>query len=129
MYNYDYYENVKEDVKEYILENYELDSSEDVQALDADLIQEECFISDSVTGNASGSYTFCRRKALDYVSDNTDLLEEAVNEGFLDVETVGRWFLESNYEAMDVTLRCYVLYAVVGDALDEIRAQMEDLER
>ena len=35
---------------------------------------------DSVTGNASGSYTFSRARAKEYVLGSTDLLKEAYEE-------------------------------------------------
>ena len=54
---YDYYENVKDDVENYINENKEYFKATDLEELEEEL-NEQCWISDSVTGNGSGSYTF-----------------------------------------------------------------------
>ena len=58
---YDYYEAVKEDVLNYIKEEVDMngmDLNELKERLYEDLINK-----DSITRNASGSYTFCRSKA------------------------------------------------------------------
>ena len=47
--DYNYFEEIKEDVKEYLKGT----SERDFQTL-----YDEMFINDSITGNASGSYTF-----------------------------------------------------------------------
>ena len=127
-WNYDYYEAVKEDVKDFILEHYELETVEDAQDLDVYEIEDEAMNHDSVTGNASGSYTFNRCRAQEYINDNIDLLNEAVEEGIIDVETVGDWFLSSNFELMDVIVRCHVLPSVIEDAIDEIIADLEGVQ-
>ena len=73
---------------------------------------------DSVTGNASGSYTFNRWKARDFVLDNIEDLSEATYElGVTDAE-VGEKFLEENWEWMDVMIRCYYLSQAISDVLD-----------
>lgn len=54
---YNYYENVKNDVENYIKENKEYFKATDLEELEEEL-NEQCWISDSVTGNCSGSYTF-----------------------------------------------------------------------
>ena len=77
---YNYEENMKEDIKNYILENYE---KEEIENLDYNDIYDELFIADSVTGNGSGSYTFNTWEAEENISHNHDLLEEAQEE-FLD---------------------------------------------
>ena len=127
-WNYDYYDAVKEDVKEFILDRYELETVGDVQELDAYEIEDEAMNHDSVTGNASGSYTFNRCRAQEYVNDNIDLLNEAVEDGIIDVETVGDWFLSSNFELMDVIIRCHVLPTVIGAAIDEITDNLEGVQ-
>ncbi|WP_337376573.1 hypothetical protein, partial [Clostridium sp.] len=69
---YDYYEAVKEDVLNYIKEEVDMngmDLNELKERLYEDLINK-----DSITGNASGSYTFCRSKAQKYVEENKDLV-------------------------------------------------------
>lgn len=70
---YDYYNEVKNDVIDYIKNNIDLsefDSLVDLQ----EYLYDELFVEDSVTGNGSGSYTMSNRKAWEYVGDNLDLL-------------------------------------------------------
>ena len=80
---------------------------------------------DSVTGNCSGSYTFNSAKAKEYVMDNHDLLREAFEE-FDCKDKLGEYFIEEDWESMDVTIRCYVLNSCINDALDEIDRKYND---
>lgn len=116
---YNYYEEVKESVMDYINNEINLEDYEDKDELEQ-FLNDELFTSDSVTGNASGSFTFNRWTAQEYVAENIDLLKEACDEFGTDAETVGNWFLSEEWEAMDVTIRCYVLGSAIADALEEI---------
>ena len=119
MERYDYYENVKADVKEYIKENYNKD---EIEGLETERLYDDMFIADSVTGNASGSYYCNAWKAEEALCHNTDLLREALEEfGYttgIDVE------LATNPEWCDVTIRCYVLSQVLQEALDELKEEV-----
>lgn len=81
MYNnmYDYYENVKDDVENYINENKEYFKATNLEELEEEL-NDQCWDCDSVTGNASGSYTFNTYKAAENLNGNWDLLQEALEE-------------------------------------------------
>lgn len=68
-----------------------------------------------ITGNLSGGHTFNSYKSQQYVNDNMDLLHEAIDDDYVSEETVGRWFLDGNWEAMDVTIREYVLPQAVHE--------------
>ena len=57
MERYDYHEAVYEDVCAYIRENINFADYDTVEDL-ADHLNDELWTCDSVTGNASGSYTF-----------------------------------------------------------------------
>lgn len=115
---YDYFENVKDDVLEYIKENYE---KEDYADLDYNELYDEMFIEDTVTGNASGSYTFNTWKAEENISHNLDLAQEAYESFGCD----GVKF-EDGAEAIDVTIRCYVLGQVLQEVLDDLESEAED---
>ena len=109
MMNYNYLESMKEDVKEYIINDSEL-SIDDLICNRSELeekLNENLWAYDGVTGNASGSYTFNSYKAKEYVLDNMDLLEEMCNEFCIDAETIGIKFLDGSWEWMDVSIRCY----------------------
>lgn len=100
MERYDYLKAVKEDVLTYINDNIYLDEwSGDRDGLENKL-NEDLWIADSVTGNASGSYTLSRRKAEEYISHNLDLLADAIDEfgGNTDV-------LRDGAESCDVMIR------------------------
>lgn len=120
---YDYREAMKEDIKEYLKDNY---SSEELKELLEDreafeeTLNDDLWVVDSVTGNASGSYTFNRWKAEEYVTDNNDLLREALREFCVDAETIAEKFLDEEWEWFDVTIRCYLLNSIISEVLDEM---------
>lgn len=80
MEKYDYLSAVESDVREYIENNVNFHDYSDLDEMKEDL-NEKLFVEDSVTGNASGSYTFNTWKAEEYLCHNLDLLAEA-NEAF-----------------------------------------------
>ena len=80
---------------------------------------------DSVTGNASGSYTFDREQAKEYVSDNMELAVEACRE-FGCIEKFADAIADSDYEFLDVTIRCYLLGEVIEEILAETDAIMHE---
>ncbi len=104
---YNYLEEMKNDVMEYINNEIDLSNYEDRDELEQ-FLNDELFTVDSVTGNASGSYTFNRVQASLYVLDNMDLLQEAIREFCIDSETVADKFLSDDWEYFDVTIRCYI---------------------
>lgn len=122
--SYDYEQAMIEDIKEYIYNHYEkwemrdrINSREEW----AEELDEALWVEDSVTGNASGSYTFSSYVAEEYLVHNFDLLAEALSEFGDDVN-----ILEKGAEWCDVTIRCYLLYSAIRDALDEIENELEN---
>lgn len=122
---YNYLEAMKEDILEYINNEINFSDYDDLYELEQFLNDELCTV-DSVTGNASGSYTFNRRQAQEYVSDNVDELKEALNEFCVDSETIADKFMSEDWEYFDVTIRCYLLGSAISEALEEIE---DDFER
>ena len=114
MEKYNYYQAVKEDVLNYIKENEIVITEENSEEVEGQL-NEDCWISDSVTGNASGSYTFNTWQAEENLCHNWDLLSEALQEFGCDIN-----FIERGAEACDVTIRCYLLSQCIAEAIDEI---------
>lgn len=119
---YNYLEEIKKDVREYLMNEAEFDRVD--LFYNRDNLEEELndnlFVCDSVTGNASGSYTFCRATAKKYVVDNMELLKEALENFCVDSSTVAEKFISENWEYFDVTIRCYMLGAAINEALDEL---------
>ena len=114
---YNYLEAVKEDVKEYIAENIDLSEFGDIEEL-KEKLNEDLWINDSVTGNASGSYTCNRAKAKEYVDNNKELVIEMAEE-FGCKDQVMNWWHSDNYEAIDCSIRCYLLNHAINEAIEE----------
>ena len=121
MEKYNYYEAVKEDVLQYIRENIDFTDYSDIDELSEKLF-DDCWIDDGVTGNASGSYYCNSWKAEEALAHNWDLLVEALREFGGDCTNI----LDAGAEAMDVTIRCYVLSSCIADALDEIEEEFDE---
>lgn len=114
-----YIESVTEDVLEYIRDE-SIEVGADLDAL-AERLNDELWDVDSVTGNASGSYTFNRQKAKENVMDDTETVLEALEEFGVPAETIAEKFLSENWEWFDVTARCYVLGQAISRALDSLK--------
>lgn len=122
MKTYDYLENVKEDVRNYIEENEIVVTSSNREEVEQEL-NDTLFVNDSVTGNASGSYTFSAWQAEENLCHNFELLTEALTELGCDLS-----YLEKGAEACDVTIRCYLLGQAISGVLDEIEIENETEE-
>lgn len=119
MEKYNYYEAVADDVREYINDEINLDEWRgDRDGLEQQL-NDDLFVSDSVTGNASGSYYCNAWKAEEALCHNLDLLGEALSEFGSDPENL----LKNGAEAADVTIRCYLLSGAIAEVLDELEAE------
>ena len=114
MERYDYLEAVKSDVLDYINENGITVNSENRYEIEEQL-NDDLFTCDSVTGNASGSYTFNTWTAEEYLCHNLELLGEACEEFGSNMD-----ILKDGAEACDVTIRCYLLNQAIREVLDEL---------
>lgn len=119
MEKYDYRQAMLDDIREYLEDNYtaeelreELKNREDFE----EKLNEDLWIADSVTGNASGSYTFNAWRAEEYLCHNHDLLMDAMNEFGCEPSDF------KGAEWGDVTIRCYLL----GECLSEVLDELED---
>lgn len=107
---YDYYEAVKEDI---------IDALEETEERDYNVLYDDLWINDSVTGNASGSYYCNSWKAEEAICHNLDLLGEALQE-FGDGP---EYLIKEGPEAADVTIRCYVLGSCLREVLEELEEE------
>lgn len=116
MEKYDYYKNVREDIKQRLNEWLDFNKINDYSDIDEVIsaVYDDFFNSDSVTGNGSGSYTFNSWAAEENLCHNMDLLKEALNEFGGELND----YIDSA-EACDVTIRCYVLGQLVGEVVKE----------
>lgn len=116
MEKYDYYKNVREDIKQCLNEWLDFDRINDYSDIDEVIsaVYDDFFNSDSVTGNGSGSYTFNSWVAEENLCHNMDLLKESLDELGGELND----YIDSA-EACDVTIRCYVLGQLVGEVVKE----------
>lgn len=117
--SYNYMDAMVDDIKDYINDEVELSDYTDLDDL-REKLDEDLWVDDGVTGNASGSYTFDRWKAREYVIDNMDLVAEMADEFGVDNATLGEKFREEEWEYFDVSIRCYLLGQAIEQALEEL---------
>lgn len=117
MEKYDYRKSVCEDIREYIREHeIEVATSNRVELQES--LYDDMWISDSVTGNASGSYTFNAWQAEENLCHNMDLLKDACDEFGCEPKI-------DSAEWCDVTIRCYLLGGCLSEVLDELEEDEE----
>lgn len=119
-----YLEEVTEDVKNYIENEIDLDDYRDEDGeIDRDELEEylndTLWIEDSVTGNASGSYTFNSARAKENVFADLDSVKEAFEE-FGEKDRFADLFFNEEWETIDVITRCALLGQAIGEALDDL---------
>ena len=118
---YNYLEAVTTDVLDYIREEIYLNEWKGRADELAEQLNDALWICDSVTGNASGSYTFNRYRAEEYLCHNWAELAEALEEfGCSSINP-----FDKGAEWCDVTLRCYYLGQAIAEALEELAEELE----
>lgn len=131
MTNYNYFEAVKAAVEQWIEDNMDLEHGiecgqfEDLDDIEI-YLNDTLWTEDSVTGNASGSYTFNRAEAKEFVLADIDTVREALEEFGTDAGTIAEKFLAEDWEYFDVTARCYILGQAITEVLDDIKDDIED---
>ena len=127
MERYDYREEMAKDIRAYIEEDYSTEEIAEKLAYaykrndwETELY-EDMMVADSVTGNASGSYTCNTWRAEEYICHNLDLLGEAIEEFGSEFDV-----LKDGAETCDVTIRCYLLGEVLNEVLDEMEGEYEE---
>ena len=115
---YNYFKEETQDIRNYIENEINFSEFEGLEELEQ-YLNDTLWTEDSITGNASGSYTFNRVQASEYVLDNMDLLEEATEEFGIDSADIGNHFLAEDWELFDVTIRCYLLPQCIAEVLED----------
>lgn len=118
---YDYLEAVTTDVMDYVENEIDFNDYEDLEELEQ-CLNDELWIVDSVTGNASGSYTLNRWEAEENICHNMELLGEALEEFGGNAGEA----LEKGAEYCDVTIRCYLLSQAIAEVMEEIREDFNE---
>lgn len=118
---YNYFEAVKNDVMQAIEDNYNLEDYRDNRNELEETLNDDLWTDDSVTGNASGSYTFNTYEAEENLAHNWDLLKECADS--FGQEAVISDSYEHGPEFWDVSIRCYLLSSAISEVLDELEAE------
>ena len=121
---YNYLEAVTNDVREYIRDNIDVSEWKGNRDGLEEHLNDVLWTEDSVTGNESGSYYCNTWRAEEAISHNWDLLADALDEFGQDGVDV----LRQGAEAMDVTIRCYLLGRAIAEALDELAEELVEGE-
>ena len=122
MERYDYQNAVENDVRNYVSENVNLNDFETKEEL-CNWLNDNLWMEDSVTGNASGSYTFNAWEAEENLCHNLDLLSEAIEETGASTD-----ILKDGPESCDVAIRCFLLGQSVDAVVDEVWEEKEEEE-
>lgn len=115
MNNYNYFEAVKDDVKDR-LNDYDPRGEDETLEEYQERLDESFWTDDSVTGNGSGSYTFSSAKAREFVLAGVEQVIEACREfdvSFGELVEAGEW------ERLGVITRCYYLRQAIGEVVTE----------
>lgn len=115
MSNYNYFEAVKEDVRDR-LGDYDPRGEDETLEEYQERLYDAFWIDDSVTGNGSGSYTFNSAKAREFVLDGREQVAEACREFGV---SLGELIEAGEWERLDVTARCYYLSQAIAEVVAE----------
>jgi hypothetical protein len=125
MTNYNYLEAITDDVMEFIKNEVNLQDYDNEDDF-IEYLNDTLWTDDSVTGNGSGSYTFNRYKAKEYVIDNMELVAEMADEFGVDNKTLGEKFRDEDWEYFDVSIRCYLLYQAITEAIEKMNITFDN---
>lgn len=123
MEKYDYRSAVSEDIREYLKDHDIVVTPNNINSLEQELY-DTLLMEDSVTGNASGSYTFNAWQAAENLCHNWDLLQDTVDEFGDDL---GDW-IKRGEESCDVFIRCHLMPQCLRKVLDEVEIEIETLQ-
>ena len=111
----EYKDNIKEDLRQYAKDNAGyFKSLED--------FRDEAWVSDSVTGNGSGSYFCNSAKAEDAIGSliwDEDLKDMFSNFGYDSIP------MEKGPEFIDVSIRCFLLDECISEIEEELKELLE----
>jgi hypothetical protein len=122
---YNYYEEVKQSIEDVINDeayylNIEAVRPNDLEEYE-EVLNDELWNEDAVTGNASGSYYCNSYKAEEALINNLSLASEALQEfGYNNIDV-----LDKGAEWLDVIIRCYVLPSCIAEYIEDNRLELE----
>ena len=131
METYNYLDHEVEDVKEYIKTRrfmYEDPILKDKQTLydlaeeNRDVLYDDMFTDDDVTGNFSSSYTFNKWQAENNLNANYALIVHALDHFDCDYKKA----FHDGPESIDVIIRCYLLSEALDVAINDFKDEITD---
>lgn len=122
---YDYYEEVKQSIEDVINDEAYYLNIEAVRPNDleeyGEVLNNELWNEDAVTGNASGSYYCNSYEAEEALIGNLELASEALQEfGYNNINV-----LDKGAEWLDVIIRCYVLPSCIAEYIEDNHLELE----
>lgn len=111
----DYYQQVKNDAIATIDEQFDCGYWDG--DTEWDVVYDNLFVDDGVTGNGSGSYFFNAAKAREAVADAIwdEKILDALSEIGVDDSQIAQYLRDGDAESLDVCIRCAMLGEVYGE--------------
>lgn len=124
----DYYQQVKNDAIAAIDEQFDYGYWDG--DTEWDVVYDNLFIDDAVTGNGSGSYFFNAAKAREAVADAIwdDKILDTLSEIGVDGDRIAEYLRDNDAESLDVCIRCAILGEVYGEIEDYFSDRKSELE-
>ena len=118
----DYYQQVKNDAIAAIDEQFDCGYWDG--DTEWDVVYDNLFVDDAVTGNGSGSYFFNAAKAREAVADAIwdEKILDALSEIGISGERIAQYLRDNDAESLDVCIRC----AMLGEVYGEIEGYFSD---
>lgn len=124
----DYYQQVKNDAIAAIDEQFDCGYWDgDTQW---DVVYDNLFVDDAVTGNGSGSYFFNAAKAREAVADAIwdDKILDALSEMGISGDRIAQYLRDNDAESLDVCIRCAMLSEVYGEIEEHFSDRVSECE-
>lgn len=124
----DYYQQVKNDAIAAIDEQFDYGYWDgDTQW---DVVYDNLFVDDAVTGNGSGSYFFNAAKAREAVADAIwdDKILDALSEIGISGDRIAQYLRDNDAESLDVCIRCAMLSEVYGEIEEHFSDRVSECE-
>lgn len=124
----DYYQQVKNDAIAAIDEQFDCGYWDG--DTEWDVVYDNIFVDDAVTGNGSGSYFFNAAKAREAVADAIwdEKILNALSEIGISGDRIVQYLRDNDAESLDVCIRCAMLGEVYGEIEDYFSDRVSECE-
>lgn len=124
----DYYQQVKNDAITAIDEQFDCGYWDG--DTEWDVVYDNIFVDDAVTGNGSGSYFFNAAKAREAVADAIwdEKILNALSEIGISGDRIAQYLRDNDAESLDVCIRCAMLGEVYGEIEDYFSDRVSECE-